>query len=54
MTTETATFLLRFPLRFTLLLCLALKALLCTVEARTTEEPDAGKLHAQDCTGGAG
>src|SRR5712671_3531974 len=31
-----------------------LKALLCTAEASTTEEPDAGKLHVRDCTGGAG
>ena len=29
-------------------------ATLCTAEARTTEEPDAGKLHVRDCTGGAG
>lgn len=26
----------------------------CTVEASTTEEPDAGKLHVRDCAGGAG
>src|SRR5262245_15046469 len=31
-----------------------LKALLCTADASTTEEPDAGKLHVRDCTGGAG
>src|SRR2546425_8878731 len=31
-----------------------LKALLCTAETSTTEEPDAGKLHVRDCTGGAG
>ena len=31
-----------------------LKALLCTAEASTTEEPDAEKLHVRDCTGGAG
>ena len=31
-----------------------LKAGLCTAAARTTEEPDAGKLHVRDCTGGAG
>jgi hypothetical protein len=31
-----------------------LKALLCTAEASTTEEPDAGTLHVRDCTGGAG
>jgi hypothetical protein len=31
-----------------------LKAWLCTAEASTTEEPDAGKLHVRDCTGGAG
>ncbi len=28
-----------------------LKARLCTAEARTTEEPDAEKLHVRDCTG---
>jgi hypothetical protein len=27
---------------------------LCTAEASTTEEPEAGKLHVRDCTGGAG
>jgi hypothetical protein len=26
----------------------------CTAKASTTEEPGAGKLHAGDCTGGAG
>src|SRR5215471_17810819 len=31
-----------------------LKAWLCTADASTTEEPDAGKLHVRDCTGGAG
>src|SRR5262245_2336348 len=31
-----------------------LKALLCPADARTTEEPDAGKLHVRDCTGAAG
>ena len=31
-----------------------LKAGLCIAEASTTEEPDAGKLHVRDCTGGAG
>src|SRR5262245_42880484 len=31
-----------------------LKAWLCTAEASTTEEPDAGKLHVRDWTGGAG
>jgi len=31
-----------------------LQALLCTAEARTTEEPDAEKLHVRDCPGGAG
>ena len=31
-----------------------LKAELCTAEASTTEEPDAGKLHVRVCTGGAG
>ena len=31
-----------------------LQALLCTAEARTPEEPDAGKLHVRDGTGGAG
>ena len=25
-----------------------------TVDARTPEAPDAGNLHARDCTGGAG
>jgi hypothetical protein len=29
-----------------------LKAGLCIAEASTTEEPDAGKLHVRDCTGG--
>jgi len=27
---------------------------LCTADASPTEEPDAGKLHVRDCTGGAG
>ena len=31
-----------------------LMASLCTAEASTTEEPDAGKLHVRVCTGGAG
>jgi hypothetical protein len=31
-----------------------LKAGLGSAEARTTEEPDAGKLHVRDCTGSAG
>jgi hypothetical protein len=31
-----------------------LKAELCTADASTTEEPDAGQLHVRDCTGGAG
>jgi hypothetical protein len=31
-----------------------LKAGLCTADASATEEPDAGKLHVRDCTGGAG
>ena len=31
-----------------------LTARLGTAEARTTAEPDAGKLHVRDCTGGAG
>jgi hypothetical protein len=31
-----------------------LKAPLCTAEASPTEEPDAGKPHVRDCTGGAG
>jgi hypothetical protein len=31
-----------------------LTARLCTAEASTTEEPDAGKLHVRDGTGGAG
>jgi hypothetical protein len=31
-----------------------LKAWPCTADASTTEEPDAGKLHVRDCTGGAG
>jgi hypothetical protein len=31
-----------------------LKAGLCTADASTTEEPDAGKLHVRVCTGGAG
>src|SRR5215831_11541882 len=30
-----------------------LQALLCTADARTTEEPEAGKLHVWVCTGGA-
>jgi Acyl-CoA thioester hydrolase/BAAT N-terminal region len=33
---------------------ICLKAWLCTAEASTTEEPDAGKLHVRVCTGGAG
>jgi len=31
-----------------------LKALLCPAEASTPEEPEAGKPHARDCTGGRG
>src|SRR5262249_35855119 len=31
-----------------------LKARLCTADASTTAEPDAGKLHVLVCTGGAG
>ena len=31
-----------------------LRATLCTADASTTEEPDAGKLHVRVCTGGAG
>jgi hypothetical protein len=31
-----------------------MRTLLCTADASTTEEPDAGKLHVRDCTGGAG
>src|SRR5712692_7898224 len=31
-----------------------LRAALCSTEASTTEEPDAGKLHVRVCTGGAG
>jgi hypothetical protein len=30
------------------------RAPLCTADASTSEEPDAGKLHVRDCTGGAG
>jgi hypothetical protein len=30
------------------------RAPLCIADASTTEEPDAGKLHVRDCTGGAG
>jgi hypothetical protein len=30
------------------------RRVLCTAEARTTEEPEAGKLHVRDCTGGPG
>jgi hypothetical protein len=30
-----------------------LQALLCTADARTTEEPEAGQLHVRGCTGGA-
>jgi hypothetical protein len=29
-----------------------MRTLLCTAEASTTEEPEAGKLHVRDCTGG--
>src|SRR5215510_14614136 len=28
-----------------------MRTLLCTADASTTEEPDAGKLHVRDCTG---
>jgi hypothetical protein len=31
-----------------------LMASLCTADARTTEEPETGKLYVRDCTGGAG